>query len=75
MIQTEQDIHNAVFASRDAQQMGEINDGDDEDNIGFQPRPTCCEALSAAQTLWKYTETMDDSFACKLEQLLASFGH
>ncbi|KAJ7928661.1 hypothetical protein B0H13DRAFT_2311273 [Mycena leptocephala] len=31
-------------------------------------------ALSAAQTLRKYTETLDDGFACKLEQLLASFG-
>jgi hypothetical protein len=49
----EQDIYNAVVASRDAQQMGEINGGDDdvEDNMGFQPRPTCREALSAAQTL------------------------
>ncbi|KAJ7823940.1 hypothetical protein B0H14DRAFT_3729457 [Mycena olivaceomarginata] len=39
------------------------------------PRPTRREALSTAQTLRKYTETLDDGFACKLEQLLASFGH
>ncbi|KAJ7814868.1 hypothetical protein B0H13DRAFT_1521776, partial [Mycena leptocephala] len=73
---TEQDIYNAVVASRDAQQMGEINGGDDdvEDNMGFQPRPTRREALSAAQTLRKYTETLDDGFARKVEQLLASFG-
>jgi hypothetical protein len=36
---TEQDIYNAVVASRNAQKMGEINGGDDEveDNMGFQP--------------------------------------
>ncbi|KAJ7854438.1 hypothetical protein B0H14DRAFT_2579897 [Mycena olivaceomarginata] len=34
---------------------------------GKQPR-------RAAQTLRKYTETLDDGFARKLEQLLASFG-
>ncbi|KAJ7831605.1 hypothetical protein B0H14DRAFT_3713286 [Mycena olivaceomarginata] len=57
-------------------QMGEINGGDDdvEDNMGFQPCPTRREALSATQTLRKYTETLDDGFARKLEQLLASFG-
>ncbi|KAJ7916582.1 hypothetical protein B0H13DRAFT_1609189, partial [Mycena leptocephala] len=72
---TEQDIYNVVVASRDAQQMGEINGGDDdvEDNMDFQPRPTRREALSAAQTLRNYTKTLDDGFARKLEQLLASF--
>jgi hypothetical protein len=73
---TVEDIFMAVMASRDAQEMGEINGGDDDvdDDADFEPRPTCREALGAVSTLLKYTASMDDNFARKMEQLLSSFG-
>ncbi|KAJ7862526.1 hypothetical protein B0H13DRAFT_1638614 [Mycena leptocephala] len=73
---TVEDIFKAVMASRDAQEMAEINGGDDDvnDDADFEPRPTRREALGAVSTLLKYTAVMDDNFARKMEQLLASFG-
>ncbi|KAJ7855248.1 hypothetical protein B0H14DRAFT_2579389 [Mycena olivaceomarginata] len=58
-------IYNAVVASRDAQQMGEINGGDDdvEDNMGFQPRPPRRQTLSAAQTLRKRQTQLEETNA------------
>jgi hypothetical protein len=36
---------------------------------------TCKEALTATFTLQKYITDINKPFACKLEGILASFGH
>jgi hypothetical protein len=71
-----EDIFKAVTASQDAPEMAEINGGDDDvdDDTDFDPRPTHREALATVSTPQKDTSSMNDDFARKLEQLLASFG-
>jgi hypothetical protein len=60
-----------TISAEDSDNSGD-DDGDDDAN--FEPRPTRREALGAVSTLLKYTASMDDNFARKMEQLLSSFG-
>ena len=74
---TVEDIHAAVCVSRLAQGNSDAAGGDDdhEDDAEISIRPSRREALAAVSTLQKFTATLNDDFARKLEIILASFGH
>ncbi|KAJ7448840.1 hypothetical protein B0H11DRAFT_2332840 [Mycena galericulata] len=73
---TVKDIYDAVIASRTAQDAADAAGGDDDVDDDADPatRPTRREALSAAATLQSFITTLGDSYACKLDALLATFG-
>ncbi|KAF8178190.1 hypothetical protein K438DRAFT_1769700 [Mycena galopus ATCC 62051] len=71
---TDTEIYQAVNVSRNAQEESEIRGGDDiDDDMEYEPRPDCHEALQAVATLQKYTASMNNNFARRLDVLLASF--
>ncbi|KAJ7757223.1 hypothetical protein DFH07DRAFT_958816 [Mycena maculata] len=47
---------------------------DVDDDAEPTTRPTRREALSAAATLQSFMTTLGDTYACKLDELLATFG-
>ena len=59
----------------EAQQMMEVNGGDNVVEDTVEAKPTCKEALMATFTLQKYITDINEPFAHKLEGILASFGH
>ncbi|GLB34609.1 putative DDE superfamily endonuclease [Lyophyllum shimeji] len=71
---SEEDIFRAVQDARQAEQMMEINGGDDGDDEGVDEKPTRKDALTAAFTLQRYIADLNEPFARKLEGILASFG-
>jgi hypothetical protein len=70
---SEEDIFKSVQDMLEAEQMMEMNGGDDEDAV--EAKPTRKEALTAAFTLRRYIADINEPFARKLEGILASFGH
>ena len=52
----------------------EVQDHDVDDAID-DTGPSRKEALLASLMLKKHLQDLDDSFACKLEGMLSSFGH
>jgi len=58
-----------------AQQMKEINRGDELDNAGDMDKPTQKETLQAISTIQKYIADINKPFARKLELSLMEFGH
>jgi hypothetical protein len=62
---TDDDVFETVQQHRDAEE----DDGD-----GNAKKPTRKEALIAASTIQKYIVDINDPFARKLEEVLASFG-
>ena len=69
----EEDIFKSVQDKLAAEQMAEVNGGDDVDEDTVEMKPTRKEALTAAFTLQKYVADINEPFACKLEAILASF--
>ncbi|KAJ7495778.1 hypothetical protein B0H11DRAFT_2227302 [Mycena galericulata] len=65
-----------VVASRSAQSAADAAGGDDDVDDDADPttRPTRREALSAAATLQSFVTTLGDTYARKLDALLATFG-
>jgi len=59
---------------REAEQMMEVNGGDNVDEDSIEAKPTRKDALTAAFTLQKYVADINEPFAHKLEGILASFG-
>ena len=72
---SEEDIFKSDQDMLEAQQMMEVNGGNNVDEDTVKAKPTCKEALMAAFTLQKYIADINEPFACKLEGILASFGH
>ena len=74
---SEEGIFKSVQDMVEAEQMMEVNGGDDiqVDEETVQVKPTQKEALSATFTLQKYIADINEPFARKLEGILASFGH
>ena len=74
---TDDEICWAVLDARRAQEEALINGGDDDadDDASVEPCPTHREVLQAASVLNKYSDTLDDPIARKLEGVLASFRH
>ena len=70
----EEDIFKSVRDKLAAEQMAEVNGGDDVDEDTVEMKPTRKEALTAAFTLQKYVADINEPFARKLEAILASFG-
>ena len=58
---------------RDAEQMMEVNRGYDIDNDDVDQKPTC-KALAAAFILQSYVADINEPFARRLENIIASFG-
>ena len=54
--------------------MMEITGGDDNDDEEINVTPSHRDALAASMTLQRYVADINDSFARKLEAILASFG-
>jgi hypothetical protein len=71
----EEKIFRSVQDMAVAEQMMEVNGGDDIDEETVQVKPTRKEALTAAFTLQKYYADINEPFARKLEDSLASYGH
>ena len=69
---TDEEIYEAVM---DARKEDEAGDNDNENGNPADIRPTRKEALSAALTIQKYIQDIDDPFARQLEGILGSFGH
>jgi hypothetical protein len=67
---TEEDIFETVQQHRDTEE----DDSDGNDHDGNVKPPTRKEALIAASTIQKYIVDINDPFARKLEEVLASFG-
>ena len=72
---SEEDIFKSVQDILEAEQMMEVNRGDDVDKDTVEAKLTCKEALMATFTLQKYITDINEPFAHKLEGILASFGH
>ena len=72
---TDKEICQAVLDARRAQEEGLINGGDDDvdDDASVELCPTHREVLQAASVINKYTDTLKDPIARKLEGVLASF--
>ncbi|KAJ6456730.1 hypothetical protein C8R45DRAFT_844722 [Mycena sanguinolenta] len=73
---SDQDIYNAVVASRNAQNASDATGGDNDPDDDAEPtnRPTRREALAAATTVQNFVATLNDEYARKLDVLLATFG-
>ncbi|GLB43834.1 putative CENP-B ARS binding protein-like protein [Lyophyllum shimeji] len=71
---SEEEIFKSVQDMLEAEQMMEVNGGDDVDKDTVEVKPTRKEALTAAFTLQKYVADINEPFARKLEGILASFG-
>ncbi|KAK0472397.1 hypothetical protein IW261DRAFT_1424439 [Armillaria novae-zelandiae] len=71
---TDDDIFDAVMASKNAEEAMVMNGGDADDDLPLEPRPTRRDAMCAVATLQKFVGSMEDSFARQLETMLASFG-
>jgi hypothetical protein len=73
---TIEEIHAAVCIFRFAQENSDAASGDDdhEDDPDLLVPPSHHQVLAAVSTLHKFTATLNDDFACKLEIILASFG-
>ena len=69
----ENEIFKSVQGKIEAEQLMEVNGGDNIDDLTVA-KLTHKEALSAAFTLQIYIADINDPFAHKLEGLLASFG-
>ena len=72
---SDKEIFEAVTNSCEAAQVLEIMGSDDVDEDFNNDKPACKDALAAAVTLQKYVADINEPFACKLETILASFGH
>ena len=71
---SDEEIFQSVMDTRDAEQMMEVNGGDDVDDVVVDKKPTRKKALTAAFTLRSYIADINEPFACKLEGILANFG-
>ncbi|KAI5982224.1 hypothetical protein EDD15DRAFT_2181399 [Pisolithus albus] len=73
---TDTDIHDAVMeAKRSCEESAILGMSADDNNEGpVEPSPTCNEALQAVLVLQKYTKSLNDPFARKLELMLGTFG-
>ena len=73
---SDQDIYNAVVASRNAQNASDATGGDNDPDDDAEPtnRPTRREALAAATPVQNFIATLGDEYARKLDVLLATFG-
>lgn len=71
---TEKEIFESVQDVLAAEQLMEVNGGDDVDDEKTRVKPMRKEALTAAFTLQKYIADINEPFARKLEDILASFG-
>ncbi|KAF7359013.1 DDE-domain-containing protein [Mycena sanguinolenta] len=73
---TDQDIYDAVIASRNARDASDANGGDNDPDDDTEPvsRPTRREALAAAATVQNFIAALGDDYARKLDGLLATFG-
>ena len=69
---TDEEIYEAMM---DARKEDEAGDNDNEDSNPADIWPTQKEALSAALTIQKYIQDIDDPFACQLEGIFGLFGH
>ena len=47
---------------------------DSEDEAAMWPQPTCSKALEAILVIQSYVEDIDSSYACKVKDMLATFG-
>ena len=72
---SEEDIFRSVQDMVEAEQMMEVNGGDNIEEEMVQVKPTRKEALTAAFTLQKYIADINELFARKLEGILVNFGH
>jgi hypothetical protein len=72
----DEEICQAVLATRNAQEDGPINGGDNDvdDDSPLEPCPTRREVFRAASVINRYVEHLDDPLSRKLEAILASFG-
>ena len=75
MVRTQEDIFKSVQEMVEAEQMMEVNRGDNIEEEMVQVKPTCKETLTAAFTLQKYIADINELFARKLEGILVGFGH
>ena len=67
---TEEDIFETIQQHRDTEE--DNNDGNDPDSNAKKPNRK--EALIAASTIQQYVVDINELFAWKLEEVLASFG-
>ena len=72
---TDQEIYEAVMASRNAQENALINGGDDDtdDNGLSEPYPTYKEVLAAVSIVKKHIDLDSDPLARKLDAIFDSF--
>jgi len=68
---TNEDIFQVVMGVK---KVWEESESSEDDDAFTDPIPTQNEALQAAPVLQKYTEYLDNPFACNLETMLGSFG-
>jgi len=71
---SDNEICESVKQMFEAQQMKEINGGDELDNAGDVDKPTWKETLAAISTIQKYVADINEPFARKLESILIGFG-
>ncbi|KAF8218560.1 hypothetical protein L208DRAFT_1350238, partial [Tricholoma matsutake] len=69
-----EEIFQSIMDMCKAEQMMEMNGGNDVNDDVVNKKPTRKDALTATFTLRSYIADMNDPFACKLESILASFG-
>lgn len=74
---TDEEICRAVLAMKNARELAEVNQGDDDpdDDALIAPQPTRREVLQATSTIHQYINILNDPLARKLEGLLSSFRH
>ena len=70
---SDEEIFQAVQDMHKAEQMMEMNGWDDDDGA-VNEKPTWKDALTVVFTLRRYIADVNESFACKLEGILESFG-
>ncbi|KAF9499127.1 hypothetical protein BDN71DRAFT_1442694 [Pleurotus eryngii] len=72
---SDEEIFESVQMRRQAEEMMEINGGDDGGDEGqVMEKPTRKAALTAVTTLADYIADINDPFVRKLEAVLAQFG-
>jgi hypothetical protein len=74
---TDKEIFHMVLDAQNAEEEGPINGGDEDidDNASVEACLTCCEVLQPSAVITRYIDIVDDPLTCKLETVLASFGH
>ncbi|KAJ2934201.1 hypothetical protein H1R20_g2939, partial [Candolleomyces eurysporus] len=72
----DQDIFSAVMSAQAAQELMDINGGDNTDNTPDpEPCPTNLDILQASATIKKFIKEINEPYAHKLEVLLSSLTH